>query len=42
MIDLAADDFVAAFAIEGQPARGRITRLGAAKRWRKRRRQAVY
>jgi len=28
--DLAPDDFVAAFAIEGQPVRGRIVRLGAA------------
>ncbi|MDQ2860108.1 MAG: Hsp33 family molecular chaperone [Pseudomonadota bacterium] len=28
--ELAPDDFVAAFAIEGQPVRGRIVRLGAA------------
>ena len=30
MPDLAPDDFVAAFAIEGQPVRGRVVRLGAA------------
>ncbi len=30
MPDLAPDDFVAAFAFEGQPVRGRVVRLGAA------------